>query len=149
MAVKSKVVWTMVWTWIQEVKQAVTLYNSLYSVSFPSLCLYHLKHKPVWFPITDEEKKIKLIVTGGGRKNNPVLSFTLPALSPAFCWALSSSFFVQHPLLSYPSLWLLYCPSLPPIPLSCFPFPRKVLVEGSCLRERVSAHGACDRYRLK
>lgn len=125
-------------------KRAVTLSNSLYSVSLPSFCLYHLNHKHVGFPTTDEEKKIKLVVMGGGRKNNPVLSFTLPTLSLAFCWVLWSSF-----LLSYPSLGLLHCPSLPPIPFSFFPFPRKVLVEGSCLRERISAHGACDQYRLK
>lgn len=82
MTVKSKEVWTKGWTWIQEVKWAVTLYNSLYSVSFPSLCFYHLKQKPVGFPTTDEEKKIKVTVMGGGRKNNTVHSFILPALSP-------------------------------------------------------------------
>lgn len=46
-----------------------------------------------------------------GRKKNLVLSFTLRALSPTFFWTLSSSVFVQHSLLSYPSLGILYCPS--------------------------------------
>lgn len=82
-----------------------------------------------------------------GRKNNPVLSFTIPALSPTFFWALSSSVFVQHSLQSYPSLGILYCPSLLPIPLSCFPFSRKVLADGIHLRERISTHGACDRLK--
>lgn len=68
MTVKPKAVWTKVWTWIQEMKRAVTLSNSLYSVSLPSFCLYHLNHKHVGFPTTDEEKKVKLIVMGGGEK---------------------------------------------------------------------------------
>lgn len=126
-------------------KEAMTLYNSLCSVSLPSLCLYHLNRKHVGFSTTDEEKKIKLIVMGGRRKkNNPVLSFTISALSVTICCVFSSSF-----LLSCPSLGLLCCPFLPPILFSCFTFPRKVLVQGSCLREGMFAHGACDQYSLK
>ena len=62
MTVKPRIVWTKGRTWIQKVKQAVTWYNLFYSVFFLRLYLYHLKHKAVGLPTTDEEKKIFVVM---------------------------------------------------------------------------------------
>lgn len=87
MAVKFKAMWMKELTWHQEIKGDVNLDKSLHSISFPKL--YHLDHKYAGFPTTIEEKKIKLILKGEGRKI--ILSFLLPFLLPpsAFCWVLS------------------------------------------------------------
>lgn len=85
-------------TWHQEIKQDVNLDKSLHFISFPKL--YHLGHKYAGFPTTFEEKKIKLILKGKGRK--VILSFLLPfLLSPSpFCWVLSTSIYAQHRVLA-------------------------------------------------
>ena len=90
MAVKFKATWRKELTWHQDIKWDVNLDKSLHSVSFPKLFLYHLDHKYAGFLTTIEEKKIKLILKGEGRKI--ILSFLLPFLLPpsAFCWAPST-----------------------------------------------------------
>lgn len=104
MAVKFKATWRKELTWHQDIKWDVNLDKSLHSVSFPKLFLYHLDHKYAGFLTTIEEKKIKLILKGEGRKI--ILSFLLPFLLPpsAFCWAPSTSFYAQHSLMPH-FLW--------------------------------------------
>lgn len=104
MAVKFKATWRKELTWHQDIKWDVNLDKSLHSVSFPKLFLYHLDHKYAGFLTTIEEKKIKLILKGEGRKI--ILFFLLPFLLPpsALCWAPSTSFYAQHPLMPH-FLW--------------------------------------------